>query len=247
MPIKIFNKKIKYPAFLRMIYFKYFTKFQRKTVHLRGRLSESEEFFFNSEKGKNLLNIKQFRKEVENDKTDNKEIFLEIGFGNGHHLLELSKENKDVKIYGVELYKAGVVKILEKIREDNLSNLKILNLDAREVLESLKQEEISEVYILFPDPWPKKSQQKNRLLNMDFIKTCLAKTKVGGKIIIATDWADYAEVIENNISEIPFQSFKASGEEENFNLKYKMILNSTFARRAKKEGRKTVVFEIYKK
>jgi hypothetical protein len=66
--MKIFNKKIKYPAFLRMIYFKYFTKFQRKTVHLRGRLSETEETFFNSEKGKTLLNIKQFRKEIENDK-----------------------------------------------------------------------------------------------------------------------------------------------------------------------------------
>jgi tRNA (guanine-N(7)-)-methyltransferase len=136
---------------------------------------------------------------------------------------------------------------LGKIKDDNLSNLKILNLDAREVLENLKQNEISVIYILFPDPWPKKSQQKNRLLSTDFIKKCLDKVQINGKIIIATDWGSYAEEIQKNINDMSFQSFHIATEDKDLSLKYEDILNSTFARRAKKEGRDTVVFEIYKK
>jgi tRNA (guanine-N7-)-methyltransferase len=174
-----------------------------------------------------------------------KKLILEIGFGNGQHLVGLAQRNSEAQVYGVELYKAGIVKVLKEMNQKKLQNLKVLCKDAREVLDGLKDRSVSEMYILFPDPWPKVRHHKRRLLQKDFIKQSMKILSDGGVLYIATDWENYAEEIEKYLMELS----------ESKVLKYSKLLESpvvdkiketTFAKRAEKEDRESVVFQINK-
>jgi tRNA (guanine-N7-)-methyltransferase len=222
--------------FLNKIYYKFFKKLSIKTVHLRGRLSKEEEEIFAQARGSGL---------VEAVVVGDKKLILEIGFGNGQHLVGLAQRNSEAQVYGVELYKAGIVKVLKEMNQKKLQNLKVLCKDAREVLDDLKDKSVSEMYILFPDPWPKVRHHKRRLLQKDFIKQCVKILSDGGVLYIATDWENYAEEIEKYLMELS----------ESKVLKYSKLLESpvvdkiketTFAKRAEKEDRESVVFQINK-
>lgn len=222
--------------FFKKLYYTYLQPYSIKTVHVRGRLSQEEEELFLQSKGGSL---------VEFVGVGEKKTVLEIGFGNGQHLVDLAKRHREAQVYGVELYKAGIVKVLKEIGQKGLQNLKILCKDAREVLDSLREKTVSEMYILFPDPWPKVRHHKRRLLQKDFIKQCVKILNDDGVLYIATDWENYADEIEKSLMD--FSVSKA--------LKYSKLLDSpvadkiqetTFAKRAIKEGRSITVFKITK-
>lgn len=126
-----------------------------------------------------------------------KPVVLEIGFGMGDSLLEQAESTPDINFLGIEVYPAGVGKCLAGVTEKDLNNLKVIQDDAVEVLrDHLLPNSLDQVQIFFPDPWHKKRHNKRRLIQPDFVGLIADVLKPGGVLWIATDWAPYAEHIE---------------------------------------------------
>jgi tRNA (guanine-N7-)-methyltransferase len=118
---------------------------------------------------------------------------LEIGFGMGHTTAEIAGANPDRDYLGVEVHTPGVGSLLKLIGERGLSNLRIVQHDAIEVLEHMIPDAtLYGVHIYFPDPWPKKRHHKRRLVQADLIRLICRKLAPGGYLHCATDWEAYA-------------------------------------------------------
>jgi tRNA (guanine-N7-)-methyltransferase len=121
-------------------------------------------------------------------------LVLEIGFGNGEQLLWSARNEPERDFLGVEVHRPGVGRLLNALAADDIRNVRLYNHDAVEVLEqALAPASLDEVRIFFPDPWPKKRQHKRRLIQPDFVALLASRVAAGGRLHLATDWADYAE------------------------------------------------------
>ena len=132
---------------------------------------------------------------------DPKEVVFEIGSGMGEATSQIAANNPETGYVAVEVHKPGIGALI--IRAENLGvrNLKIINEDVYEVLtKHIEDDSIDAFHIFFPDPWPKRSQHKRRLLKPSFIEILAKKLKSGGRINIATDWYPYAQEIEKNFA-----------------------------------------------
>ncbi|HEY8355748.1 MAG TPA: tRNA (guanosine(46)-N7)-methyltransferase TrmB [Methylophilaceae bacterium] len=119
---------------------------------------------------------------------------LEIGFGMGDSTAEIARANPDIDYLGVEVHSPGVGNLLKLIDAFGLSNLRIIQHDAVEVLQHMIGDStLDGVHIFFPDPWHKKRHHKRRLIQSGFIRMLCEKLKTGAYIHVATDWQDYAE------------------------------------------------------
>lgn len=119
-------------------------------------------------------------------------ISLEIGFGGGEHLAARAGRSPHHGFIGIEAFENGVASLVEHITLNNLTNVRIYHDDGRPFLRALKPASIDEIFVLFPDPWPKKRHHKRRLLQKSFICFLRDLLKPGGRLLIATDHADYA-------------------------------------------------------
>jgi tRNA (guanine-N7-)-methyltransferase len=121
------------------------------------------------------------------------ELVLEIGFGMGTSTAEIAKSNPKKNYIAIEVHSPGVGNLLKLIQENDISNLKIIQHDAVEVLNTMiKNDSLDGIHIFFPDPWPKKRHHKRRLIQDSFLKLMAQKIKQSGYLHIATDWEDYA-------------------------------------------------------
>jgi len=120
-----------------------------------------------------------------------RKLVIEIGFGYGEVLLTQAEQNKETAFIGCEVYLAGLAKLMEKISTSNISNILVYQGDGRQLVQSLKDESIDSIMILFPDPWPKKRHHKRRIINEEFLKLMAKKLKFKGELIIATDHLNY--------------------------------------------------------
>lgn len=128
-------------------------------------------------------------------------LIIDIGFGNGDLLVSLANQYSQTQFVGIEVYDAGIGHCLKLIAENNLKNLKIINGDAVEVLKfGMADASISEINLLFPDPWPKKRHHKRRIINDGFIQLISKKLMPNGLVNISTDWENYAEQIDGLFS-----------------------------------------------
>ena len=119
---------------------------------------------------------------------------LEIGFGMGESTAHIAQVRPQDVFLGIEVHEPGVGALLKKIGELQLSNLRLIQYDAVEVLEHMiARESLDGVHIFFPDPWHKKRHHKRRLIQEDFITLLVSRLKSGGYIHLATDWHHYAE------------------------------------------------------
>ena len=116
-----------------------------------------------------------------------KSIVLEIGFGDGENLINSAKMNPHSFYIGADPFLNTTAKCLRKIIKYNLKNIAIWPDDVRKILKFFPNNSISEIKILFPDPWPKKKHRCRRLIQNEFIKTLYPIIKPQGKITIATD------------------------------------------------------------
>jgi len=122
-----------------------------------------------------------------------RDLILEIGFGMGASTAEIAMSNLNKNYIAVEVHSPGVGNLLKLIQENNISNVKIIQHDAVEVLNSMiKNESLDGIHIFFPDPWPKKRHHKRRLIQSNLLKLIAQKIKKSGYLHIATDWEDYA-------------------------------------------------------
>lgn len=119
-------------------------------------------------------------------------IWLEIGFGGGEHLTGQAIRHPDVGLIGCEPFIEGMAKCLGKIEDADLQNVRLLMDDARHLTAALRPSSIDRIFILFPDPWPKKRQQKRRLIQPSFLDQLAAIAKPGCRVRFATDVKSYA-------------------------------------------------------
>ena len=121
---------------------------------------------------------------------------VEIGFGMGHTTAEIAETLSNSNFIAIDVHSPGVGNLLNKIKEKNLKNLRIIQHDAVEVLKKMiLDESLDAVHIFFPDPWHKKRHNKRRLIQEPFLELISRKLKKEGYIHIATDWEDYANWI----------------------------------------------------
>jgi len=129
-------------------------------------------------------------------------VLMEIGFGNGESLVKLAAANPDKDFLGIEVHEPGVGHCLLKAEEAEIRNLRIVAHDAVEVLRNqVPAGSLARVNLYFPDPWPKKRHHKRRIVQPDFVRLIADKLADGGTFNIATDWANYAEHIDDVLSQ----------------------------------------------
>lgn len=119
---------------------------------------------------------------------------LEIGFGNGEHLLERALAQPAQDFLGVEVHRPGIGHLLLAAAKAGVTNLRVIDHDAVEVLQQqLGCGSLNEVQLLFPDPWPKKRHHKRRIVQPEFVALLASRLRTGGRVHLATDWEPYAE------------------------------------------------------
>lgn len=139
-------------------------------------------------------------------------IIFEIGFGMGKALLEMAKQRPDCNFIGIEVHKPGIGAVLAEIEQQGLTNIRIFDGDVHEILQkAVPNESLTEVYILFPDPWPKRRHHKRRLIQSEFINLLSQKIKKGGTLHLATDIEDYAEQMMEVITSSNFNNENGLG------------------------------------
>jgi len=129
---------------------------------------------------------------------DEKEIYVEVGFGNGDFTIYLSKKFPCAEIIGIEISKKSIEKLKKKIDKEGIKNIRIIHSDAKIAIASFPDNSISGIFFNFPDPWWKRRHRKRRLFNMDFISLLSKKLKAGGIVEIATDHLQYGGEIWRN-------------------------------------------------
>jgi tRNA (guanine-N7-)-methyltransferase len=124
------------------------------------------------------------------------DVWLEIGFGAGEHLLWQTEHHPDVGLIGAEPYISGIAKLLSKLNlspDGRGNNIRIHDNDARDILEALPDACLGRVFILFPDPWPKSRHHKRRFIQTNMLDVLARVMKPGAELRFASDDADYAE------------------------------------------------------
>jgi tRNA (guanine-N7-)-methyltransferase len=124
----------------------------------------------------------------------NAPVVFEIGFGMGDATAKIAEALPDTDFIGCEVHEPGVGSLLKQIGERGLSNLRIVQHDAVEVLEHMiRPGSLAGVHIYFPDPWHKKRHHKRRLIQPPFVADLVKHLAPGGYLHCATDWEPYAQ------------------------------------------------------
>jgi tRNA (guanine-N7-)-methyltransferase len=121
-------------------------------------------------------------------------LTIEIGFGNGEHLLARAQAEPERLFLGIEVHRAGIGAVLLRAAALNLQNLRVIRHDAVEVLaQQIPAGAVDALQILFPDPWHKARHHKRRLIQPVFASLLATRLRPGGSLHLATDWLPYAE------------------------------------------------------
>ena len=138
-------------------------------------------------------------------------LVLEIGFGMGDATAQIAAKLPDHDFIGVEVHTPGVGALLKRIGEQELTNLRIVQHDAVQVLEHMiAPASLAGVHVFFPDPWHKKKHNKRRLIQSPFVAKLVTRLAPGGYLHCATDWQPYAEQMLEVLSQEPLLRNTAS-------------------------------------
>lgn len=119
-------------------------------------------------------------------------VWLEIGFGSGEHLLYQAERNPSIGLIGCEPYLNGVASFLGKLHDSSASNVRIYPGDIRDVLDVLPTGSVEKIFLLYPDPWPKKRHRKRRIVNTEYLDPLARIMRLGAELRLATDIQSYA-------------------------------------------------------
>ncbi|MGC2126551.1 MAG: tRNA (guanosine(46)-N7)-methyltransferase TrmB [Methylovirgula sp.] len=119
-------------------------------------------------------------------------VWLEIGFGGGEHLAAEAEANPNCGLIGCEYFENGLAKALALIEAKNLGNVRLHCGDAGQVIDALPAASLARVFLLYPDPWPKRRQRKRRLLSDAMLAALARVMRSGGELRFATDVDDNA-------------------------------------------------------
>lgn len=119
------------------------------------------------------------------------QVWLEIGFGGGEHLAEQAKTHPQVGMIGVEYFRNGIASLLRACLDRRLDNVRILEDDARLLLDHLPADSLDRVFLLFPDPWPKTRHHKRRFIQRATLDKLSTAMKSGSEFRLASDDPGY--------------------------------------------------------
>ena len=134
---------------------------------------------------------KYFKTKNINRLSSKKKLILEIGIGMGENLIYLSKKNTKNNIIGVDPFKNGMVNVSDYCINNNINNIYLYPYVFQKFINKYKKLRFDIIYVLFPDPWPKKRHKKRRIVNEEFLKKIFAILKKRGKVFFSTDNLDY--------------------------------------------------------
>jgi tRNA (guanine-N7-)-methyltransferase len=136
-----------------------------------------------------LAELKATLREVLRGKTH---LTLEIGCGHGHYLTAYAVAHPETFCLGIDLLKDRIARATRKRDRARVQNLAFLEAEATELLAVLPADvALAEIFILFPDPWPKRRHHKNRILQPEFLSTLAARSSPGARLLFRTDYAPY--------------------------------------------------------
>ena len=142
-------------------------------------------------------NFKNFQKKNNINKLNlKKKLILEIGIGMGENLIYLSNKNLKKNIIGVDPFRNGMVNVSDYCMNNNIKNIYLYPFVFQKFLNKFKKLRFDAIYILFPDPWPKKRHHKRRVVNEQFLRLILKILKSDGKVFLSTDNCDYFENVK---------------------------------------------------
>ena len=165
----------------------------RSFVLRQGRVSNAQRRAHNTLLPKYGIPFTENRLDLEKIFGRSAPKFLEIGFGMGETTATIAQAHPQNDYLAIEVHTPGVGSLLNQIEELGLTNLRIIQHDAVEVLQQMLPPAcLDGVHIFFPDPWPKARHHKRRLIQPEFIALLCERLKPGAYIHAATDWEDYA-------------------------------------------------------
>ena len=180
------------------------------------------------------------------DFSEKKSRILEIGFGFGDFTAFKAQNNRDAIIFAAEPHINGVVNLLSLMESGNLNNIKVSNDDARLLLDCFEDGFFDEIYILFPDPWPKLKHFKRRIITAEFLSGILSqKLAKNGKILIATDHDSYKIWINRELLKVPNLKWQCQ-QQADWLIKPQQWIKTKYQKKAEREGRQSVFYNIVK-
>jgi tRNA (guanine-N7-)-methyltransferase len=163
-------------------------------------------------------------------------VWLEIGFGGGEHLAHQAAANSDIGFLGCEVFEAGIATGLGHIAERKLENVRLYPEDARLLLAALKPQSLDRVFLLFPDPWPKRRTAKRRFVNRVNLDRLAELIAPGGELRIASDDPTY---IEWTLSHVPIHpEFQWTAQSPgDWQERYADAIETRYEKKAREAGR----------
>lgn len=173
-------------------------------------------------------------------------IWMEIGFGGGEHLAHQAKLYPDVHFIGCEPFMNGVAKTLRELYEGNIKNVHLYEGDARDILKLIPDHKLEKVFVLYPDPWPKRKHIKRRFFKDEALSLLAQKMNSGGQLRLATDIDDYAATALRAIALSAHFDWPATHDTE-WILPWSDWISTRYEQKAFREGRQPSYFTFYKK
>ena len=167
---------------------------------------------------------------------DDRQVWLEIGFGGGEHLVHQCALNPDRGIIGCEPYINGVAMLLGKIRAAKVDNLRIYPWDVRDLFDVLPDACLDKAFLLYPDPWPKARHHRRRFVTPQYLHPLARAMKPGAIFRVATDIPDY---VRQTLEEVPQAGFTClTPDAAHWDLPWDDWLSTRYEQKALREGRK---------
>ena len=205
---------------------------------------------FKGRKKSYLLSSNEFKKNLINKNVNiyskNYNI-LDIGSGSGENAVYLSFIHPQARIITCELFEDGNINLSNEIMKNNTDNIKIFQGNVLEFLDCIKESKIfNEIWILFPDPWPKVRHHKRRLLNIKFLELIYFYLKDSGRIFIATDSQTYIQSILSIIYKVRDYFIWENQQLEDWDYENLDLPKTKFFKKAKQSNRKSIFFQLKK-
>ena len=214
----------------------YGRRLSRKTKRFNSFDLENYEFFFNE------INFSDTKTKLVKSCQN---VNLEIGFGKGENLIFQSQIKKKDIFLAIDPFISGGLNLKKKIEIFKISNIFFSNVTFSQFFEIVGDVNFKKIFILFPDPWPKKKHKKRRLINEEFVKNLDKITLKHSEILIASDDEDYSNQISKSFSRQNFFKLVLRTSDKQTFQDYK-IYPTKYFRKAKRENRRINLF-IYQK
>ena len=205
-----------------------------------GRMTESQQYEYTTQKDMWCIPLRDELLDYQSVYKNSNPLVIEIGFGMGHATIGIAKDNPTINYLGLEVHRPGVGRVLREIKNNELTNLYLIEWDAVEVLKNMiSDNSIEGFHIFFPDPWPKKKHHKRRLMQKAFIEILSSKLKKEGYIYMATDWEPYAYSALEELQQVN----TIKNEYEEFAQPQSWRPTTNFERKGKKANR--AIYELF--